>query len=77
MCHRVPGKCRLHTGVTHVVAHREDRARFPLLTARLKALRRVPVAKVEKRVVGGEWVEECLAAKQVVPMEARHFVALC
>lgn len=66
----------LHMGVTHVVVHWAERARFPLLAARLKALRRLPVAQVEKWVVGSEWVEECLAAKKVVPVEKRHLVAL-
>lgn len=59
----------LHTGVTHVVVDRAERARFPLLAAQLKALRRLPVAQVEKRVVGSKWVEECLAAKRVVAVE--------
>jgi len=66
----------LHAGVTHVVVDPEDRRRFPLLAARLKALRRLPVAQFEIRIVRLEWVEECLKAKRVVPVEKRHLVAL-
>lgn len=66
----------LHVGVTHVVVDRNDTIRFPMLAERLKALRRLPADKVEKRVVSSTWIKACLGAQRILPLAQEDIVNL-
>ena len=66
----------LHPHVTHVVVDLKDRRRFHLIAQRLKELRRLPMAQVEKHVVTVSWVYDCIAAHQVLEVSQEYSVRL-
>lgn len=74
----------LHWRVTHVVVdpgEEEEGGRLPesqarALRERLKQLRRHAGSRFERRVVGPEWVRECVRQGRVVAPEPGHLVRL-